>query len=271
MSIETILRWILAAAVVLALGTIAVARASSGRKGVQTFLGIATALWAIGCIGASVAFASKIGPVIVAEGVFLALGPAFALAAGTRSETQSASAARVRVTVALLLLACDLGGFYSLNHRIVELADSLGFGKPHGVVAPTADKDCPDNLKSLYFAIEKYAESNGALPLADKWMDNEEITSRVQKDEWFHCPAVSNRHDANFGYAFNDAVAGKMLDGKKLSEMPGAATTPLLYDSSTLSKSAHDAFKSLPRPGRHGGKNSVLYCDGHIEQLAAAP
>ena len=33
---------------------------------------------------------------------------------------------------------------------------------------------------------------------ADKWMDNEEIAAKIQKDEWLHCPEVSNRKDDKF-------------------------------------------------------------------------
>ena len=134
-------------------------------------------------------------------------------------------------------------------------------------VEPTENKECPENLKSLYLAFSLYVESNGSLPPADKWMDNQELTSRIQKDEWLHCPEVSNRKDTKFGYAYNDAVAAKSLDGKKLAEMPDAARTPLLYDSDNLAKSAHDAFRSLPANGRHAGKNNVLYCDGHINAV----
>jgi prepilin-type processing-associated H-X9-DG protein len=49
--------------------------------------------------------------------------------------------------------------------------------------------------------------------------------------------------------------------------MPDAAKTPLAFDSSTLTKNAHDPMTSLPKPGRHGGRNNILFCDGHIEMV----
>ena len=81
---------------------------------------------------------------------------------------------------------------------------------------------------------------------------------------------MSNRHDAHFGYALNDALAGKKLNlnGKPLKTLPNASTTPLLYDSTNVSKNAHDAVASLPRPGRHGGRNNILYLDGHVAAVA---
>jgi prepilin-type processing-associated H-X9-DG protein len=35
-----------------------------------------------------------------------------------------------------------------------------------------------------------------------------------------------------------------------------------------MAKNAHDPLTSLPRPGRHGGRDNILYCDGHIEAVA---
>jgi len=50
-------------------------------------------------------------------------------------------------------------------------------------------------------------------------------------------------------------------NGKKLAEMPDAEKTPLVFDSSTVGRrTRHDPLTSLPRPGRHGGRNNILYC-----------
>jgi prepilin-type processing-associated H-X9-DG protein len=95
-------------------------------------------------------------------------------------------------------------------------------------------------------------------------LDNEEIVSKVTKNEWLHCPAISNRQDDKFGYAFNAELSARPMNGKPLKEMPNAATTPLLYDSTNLAKNAQDKTTSLPRPGRHSGRNNILYCDGHV-------
>ena len=82
---------------------------------------------------------------------------------------------------------------------------------------PVADKSCTENLKSLYFAFGKYVEYNDGLPPAETWQDQDDFKAAIQKDEWLHCPAVSNRHDAKFGYAFNAALSGRKLNGKKLT------------------------------------------------------
>ena len=94
-----------------------------------------------------------------------------------------------------LLVLIDLGAFYHLNRSLAQIAGELGLSTMRKKYEPIANKDCPENLKSLYFAFAQYVEGNGSLPPADKWMENDEIASKVQKEEWFHCPEVSNRHD----------------------------------------------------------------------------
>ena len=266
--IEEILRLILAAGggVSLLVGVAGYRiRAGGGRK----LLIAAVLVWCIGSVLGVLALRNRVGPIIVEEGALLAAAPGVALAGGLLAHGRREKNIGAFIALAACALACaDLGAFYSLNHAVVEIASSIGLtGTRTKKVEPTENKECPENLKSLYLAFSLYVESNGSLPPADKWMDNQELTSRIQKDEWLHCPEVSNRKDTKFGYAYNDAVAAKSLDGKKLAEMPDAARTPLLYDSDNLAKSAHDAFRSLPANGRHAGKNNVLYCDGHINAV----
>ena len=110
-----------------------------------------------------------------------------------------------------------------------------------------------------------YVQDNDALPPGDNWNTNEELVSKVRQNEWLHCPSVSNRTDDKFGYALNEALLGKKLQGKTLKELPDAAKTPLLFDSSNLAVNAYGDLSLLPIPGRHQGKNNILYCDGHVE------
>ena len=149
---------------------------------------------------------------------------------------------------------------------VLEILQLLGQLKPKDDYKPETNQDCPENLKKLYNAFEQYAEFNDSLPPAAAWEANSDLTSRIPHDEWLHCPIVSSGHDTKFGYAYNDAVAGKRLNlkGKSLKTLPNAATTPLLYDSTNLNKNAHDAFSSLPKPGRHSGRNNILYLDGNV-------
>lgn len=181
-----------------------------------------------------------------------------------------------RGAIALMIvgsaLLCLLTVYMQIKNiqPVLDTLQTAGLLKPKDDYKPETNKDCPANLQSVYNAFEQYAELNDKLPDAAKWQDDTDFTSRIPQDEWLHCPAVSNRHDDKFGYALNDAIAGKKLNlnGKPLKSLPGAATTPLLYDSTTVSKNAHDVVTSLPKPGRHGGRNNILYLDGHVAAVA---
>jgi prepilin-type processing-associated H-X9-DG protein len=117
-------------------------------------------------------------------------------------------------------------------------------------------KTCPENLKQLHKAVLLYADEwDGNLPPADHWMDL--IKKNVPDDKQLHCPSIDGQ--ANFGYAMNAA-----LGGKRWQEVKDAARTPLFYDSSDMQPNAHDAVTSLPSPGRHEGRNNVVYVDGRV-------
>lgn len=271
MTIEAILRLILLTTGVLALIVGFAAYHSGGKKRIRSVVLLLVACWSAVTFGGGLYLTPKVGSIVAVEGTLLGLAVIGALAGGLSAYKMSnggAGPAPAAIVFGLLVLV-DLTMFYRLNHKIVEMAGELGFGAPHTKYEPSANKDCPENLKSLYFAFAQYVDGNGSLPSAERWMDNDELSSKVQKEEWFHCPEVSNRHDSNYGYAYNDLLSQRKLNGKKLQEMPNAAKTPLLYDSSNLGKSAHDAFVSLPRSGRHGGRNNVLYCDGHVDAVRA--
>ena len=210
-----------------------------------------------------------IGPVISMLATYLTCALAAALlggfGTGRKRSKNLPGGVGVYVVVTGVVTALALASVFSLLNPIVALVKEYGsLKKPELIV----DKDCAENLKSIYLGFEKYVEYNDALPPAETWEDQDDFKGAIQKDEWLHCPAVSNRHDTKFGYAYNAALAGRKLGGKKLSEMPDAAKTPLLYDSTDLAKDAHDSLTSLPKPGRHGGKNNILFCDGHIESVA---
>lgn len=126
---------------------------------------------------------------------------------------------------------------------------------------PEKNKTCPENLKQLYNAVMLYADSwDNTLPPAEIWMTA--IKENVPKDEWLHCPEVAGAGGEHYGYAMNAA-----LGGKRVSDMKDAAKTPLFYDSTDVKVDAHDAVSSLPKPGRHGGRNNILYLDGHVESV----
>lgn len=232
-------------------------------------LALAIAVIAALLVGGTLPLAARIGSVVLWVATYLscALGAALIGGFGTgrkRSKGLTGGVA-LYVVVTGVVAALALASMFAQLIPVAAIVKEYGPGKKYD---PKADKSCTENLQSLYFAFGKYAEYNDALPPAETWQDPEDFKAAIQKDEWLHCPTVSNRHDGKFGYAFNAALSGRKLKGKKLNEMPDAAATPLLYDSTNLAKNAHDTLTSLPKPGRHGGKNSILFCDGHIESVA---
>jgi prepilin-type processing-associated H-X9-DG protein len=214
--------------------------------------------------------AAKIGPIVTEQATLVARAWSLALIGGFVAGVIRQRGDRVLtgLVAALVVIvgAALLKSAFAINPEIIRTVNQLGLGHT-ARYEPEKNKDCPENLKSLYIAFSMYTEDYGALPPAANWLANDDLVSKVRQDEWLHCPAVSNRHDDKYGYAYNDAVAGRNLNGKPLKEMPDAAHTPLLYDSTDLAKSAHDAFTSLPRPGRHGGRDNVLYCDGTVKAI----
>ncbi len=124
---------------------------------------------------------------------------------------------------------------------------------------PDKNKTCPENLKQLYTAVQLYADSwDGLLPPSDRWMTA--IKPIVTKNEWLHCPEVSKGQGPKFGYAMNPELGGKRLD--KIENRPNI---PLFYDSKDLQIDAHGTLDTLPKPGRHTGRNNVLFADGTVK------
>lgn len=186
-------------------------------------------------------------------------------AAGRKQRKGSGSGVATYVIATVVVIVLLLSNFAQQNAKIAQAASDLGLNKTAPAVAEAESDTCPDRLKHLYTALANYAQDWDALPPAVNWMDNEELATVKAHPEWLRCPAVSNGKDNRYGYAYNEKIAARKLNGKPLAQAPEAAKTPLLYDSSNLTRNAHDAFSSLPQPGRHNGKNNVLYCDGHVE------
>lgn len=277
MHIESILRAIVFVSALLALGaflagyTLGV-RVTVPRRvaaGVGTLL--AAALLDLVLLAATRGAAAKIGPLVTYQANRVAWAVGLALVGGYACgivRKRNTSAAGVGIALVAVLVIVTLHSASARNGEVIRVVRQLGLDEKVVKYEPEKNKDCPNNLKSLYIAFSMYTQDWGALPPAANWLDNEDLTSKVRQNEWLHCPAVSNRHDDKYGYAYNTAVAGRSLNGKPLNEMPDAAKTPLVYDSTDLAKNAHDAVTSLPHPGRHGGRNNILYCDGRVEAVA---
>ena len=103
-------------------------------------------------------------------------------------------------------------------------------------------------------------DTDGRFPPRRVWMD---ATAPYRRDPSekdmgsFRCP---NAPKGGYGYAFNAALLGATVP---LSP----ETAPLTYDSVNLSRNASDRFLSLPRPGRHEGRNAIGYADGHARRV----
>jgi len=266
---------ILIVLIVVAAGLFAAGFAVGARRenrGAGIGVGVAILVILAVFVGGAKAMESRVGTLIVYEGSWFASALNFALAGGYIAGKYRATADLSKRAVPVLCGAIAVFSIYLMGarlHQLVEVLQTLGVGaaraKPTG---PDTSLNCKESLNKIYLGFQHYADVNDALPPAAKWIDEEDLRGAVQADEWFHCPTVSDRKDDKYGYAYNDALAGRKLNGKKLAEIPDAAKTPLVFDSSVLSKNAHDALTSLPRPGRHGGRNNILYCDGHIETVA---
>jgi prepilin-type processing-associated H-X9-DG protein len=157
-----------------------------------------------------------------------------------------------------LLLLAGLGWFIPKVQDVWNVYQQIQAARvPY---EPARNKTCPDRLKKLYDAARFYADSyDDCLPPADRWMTAlTDPTQPFAEEEILRCPDAAN---ANlYGYAMNSA-----LGGKRFREIANPSSTPLFYDSSNLQKDAHDSLTSLPRPGRHMGRNNVVYADGQVK------
>ena len=247
---------------------VAMGRASERGSRTDSAAVVVCVLLFLALIGGTWPLAQKNGSLITITAVCFALALDFGLLGGLLAGRQlrsNKSVWNVSTFLSLLLIAGLLGYAHTRFQKVEAAVQEIGIDTTATKDDPVADKDCPENLKSIYQAFERYVEDTGGLPAA-KWLDDEELTSKILKNEWEHCPSVSNRKDDKYGYAFNIALAGKKV--KSLKEIPDAANTPLLYDSTSLAKSAADKAESLPKPGRHNGTNNILYCDGTVKAVA---
>lgn len=121
-----------------------------------------------------------------------------------------------------------------------------------------------ENLKALHTAMMLYHDSEERFPEASGWMDalKPYIGTRelpeAEAIKKFIDPTIPPRKGV-FGYAMNDAVAGK-FEG----DIPDPDKTPLLFSSKATDWNAHGDPKDLaPSPPRKGG-DLVLTVSGAI-------
>jgi len=122
----------------------------------------------------------------------------------------------------------------------------------HARGGPSRDAACLSNLKQLGLGLTMYAGDNDEkMPPRDAWMDA--IGPYTKNPQIFHCILV--KAPGLYGYALNAGV--------KSMTAGGANATPLVYDSVNYGRNASDLFNSLPDPGRHKGRDNVVFADDH--------
>lgn len=158
------------------------------------------------------------------------------------------------------LLGC--GGMFFL---IISILAAILFPVFAQAREKARQTSCLANLRQQSNALQMYAaDFDGILPPASKWMDA--LYPYTGTESIFRCPTARSSAPTGYGYAFNDGVSQKSV-----AKIGAPETVITLYDSSTLTKNAHDALTSLPVPGRHSHGNNLVYADGHAKYKKDAP
>jgi hypothetical protein len=122
---------------------------------------------------------------------------------------------------------------------------------------PRYDRVCISNVKQLVLGAVMYSSDyDDTLPDARHWMTRTKpylAGLPVQT-----CPEVKD--PGSFGYAMNLG-----LSERREQQVSDVGTTPLVYDSTNLSWNGSDYVSSLPVPGRHKGRDTIGYVDGHAQ------
>jgi len=118
---------------------------------------------------------------------------------------------------------------------------------------------CMSHVRSLVHGALAYSQDyDDRLPDEGRWMDLE--MPYVKREREFH--DRWGLADGLYGYAFRRSASGKMLDS-----FDSPAKFELVFDSTLLQRNAHSETSTLPKPGRHGGFDSIGFLDGHAKSL----
>lgn len=124
----------------------------------------------------------------------------------------------------------------------------------------TPVRSCMSNLKQLALTNIMYAaDYDDHFPDRDRWVDV--VWPYAKNPRIFRCPEIAPQGEGvRYGYAFNADLSWKAI--------PVAAdVAPLVYDSINEARNASDPFTSLPKPGRHNGRDTVAYADAHAKSI----
>lgn len=111
------------------------------------------------------------------------------------------------------------------------------------------------NLKRCGIASIMYsADWDDRLPQADRWID---LTVDYAKDESiYHAITMDEPPVQNYGYAFREE-----LSKRNSFEIVDIDSTAMIFDSTVGGRNAAGTLATLPRPGRYGGKNTMVMAD----------
>lgn len=168
-----------------------------------------------------------------------------------------AAGGRTPVNVGLVIL---VGGTIWTASDLKPLVGLIQQLRPERTEVAVTGPSCEENLKKLYTAAMLYSDSwDGMLPPADRW--EEALKETLADHSALQCPEAPA---GSGGYAMNAA-----LGGKRVSDLEKPETEPLFFDTQLPGPSAHGSLEDAPKPGRHAGKNSVVYADGHTASVTA--
>jgi hypothetical protein len=154
-------------------------------------------------------------------------------------------------------------GYYFIT-PIYHVVHGAGLLERHDLRTYAASNE--GNLKALYVATMKYHETEGQFPDAKTWMD--QIKTRIRANDMTEAEALKKLINplyppaaGVYGYAFNEAVAGKYKKDIKDQK------TPLIFNSTDTTYNAHgDPAKLNPKDPAKGG-NEAVAVDGSIVKL----
>jgi hypothetical protein len=130
----------------------------------------------------------------------------------------------------------------------------------------TKTTSCIRNLRAQGLGLQQYgADWDDHFPAGDRWMDA--LGKYITRQGRFRCPGIaSGEGPGAYGYALNDALAGKAMPKIEQGE-----ATPLIFDSAELGKNVAASPETMPSPGRHFSRgsrvNNVYYLSGNTRAV----
>lgn len=130
---------------------------------------------------------------------------------------------------------------------------------------------CLRNVRVIASASILYAaDHDGKLPGGKGWVEALQPFTRRRMENTAACPLIHRAHPEQYGIAFNEAIAGKVLASIENEK------TPVAFDSAVLKRGAVAGLDTLPNPPRHPGDEtancmSTLNGRAHLVQTMDSP